>query len=314
MKNFKYRFFLKIFIFSFLIIFIYWMGIAANPMCISAETGTDTGTIEITKSGLLRGDRAKLSLYFMDGSTKTYVSPSPQEVGDGEKVSWTGLIPGKTYYVEEDFHKIENIYTYDITNPVAEIPLDSTAKVERTVQNNPDITSEMPAGGEVQNEDGDNAQGTLKGEAVTDKPVPGETYLLIHGSTILESTVINLGENTATSDFAWYMLLTIKDKAISSESGYVLNPTIFGPATFNPIATRISFSLRDTNSDSSNEPSASLSLAANTGITQLPGSFEMDSIMLISALSAFIGLLAVLIAPIRRRQYRRWKHAYGNEY
>jgi hypothetical protein len=332
MKNSNWRFFRKIFMFFCLIVFIFGSlvlyGFRLEPIKKEVKTKTEiftntiaeipvdsttkvdktaqdnpnVGTIEITKSGLLSGDHAKLSLYYMDGSTKTYISPSPQTVADGGKATWTGLDLGKTYYVEEDFNKIENIHTYNVTNPVAEIPVDSTAKEERTVQNIPNPIAETPVES-ITNEE-KIPKDTLEEGTTTGEQVHGETYVIIHGSTIIERMTANPGGNAAISSFTWYILLTIKEEIISSESGYILNPTIYRPITFSPIMTTVSFFLKH------NKPGSDTSTATAESIRVLEFTY-MNSIILLSAGSAVIGALAMLIASSRRRRYKRWKHAYG---
>ncbi|MHB1376583.1 MAG: SpaA isopeptide-forming pilin-related protein, partial [Candidatus Humimicrobiaceae bacterium] len=120
---------------------------AKSPLLITLDSANKTetfantaleGSIEITNKNLLGGDYAKLSLYYLVGSTRVNVLPSPQTVADGGKAIWTGLALGNIYYVEEGFSGITaNVYSYSITNPVATIPVDSTTKVEKTVQNSP---------------------------------------------------------------------------------------------------------------------------------------------------------------------------------
>ncbi len=329
MKNSNWRFFRKIFMFFCLIVFIFGLfvlyGFRLEPVKKEVKTKTETfanqvaeipvdsttevnkiaqstpdaGTIEITKSGLLGGDHAKLSLYYIDGSTKTYISPSPQIVSDGGKVTWTGLALGKIYYIEEDFSKIENTHTYNVTNPVAEIPIDSSVKEERTVQNIPNPTTEIPVNSATTDEK--KLQDALGNAIVVSAPVAGETYIILHGSTIIEGMMANPGGTAEVSGFIWYILLTVKEEIASSGYEYILNPIIYKPATFSPIMTTISFSLQ---SGTSVQPATQESIRVLTFT-------YMNWIILISAVSAVIGALAMLIASLRRRRYKRWNHAYG---
>ncbi|MHB8280723.1 MAG: rhodanese-like domain-containing protein, partial [Candidatus Humimicrobiaceae bacterium] len=101
---------------------------AKSPLLITLDSANKTetfantaleGSIEITNKNLLGGDQANLFLYYVNGSDRVNVLPSPQTVADGGKATWTGLAPGKTYYVEETFDGIVNTYTYNVTNPIA---------------------------------------------------------------------------------------------------------------------------------------------------------------------------------------------------
>ena len=91
-----------------------------------------TGSITVTKGGLEGSDQANLSLYNTNGTPgtgdDTLVPVSPQTVSNGGTASWTNL-PYGDYYIKEDFSGITNVYTYSVSNPVANITVDGVEAV-----------------------------------------------------------------------------------------------------------------------------------------------------------------------------------------
>jgi hypothetical protein len=126
-----------------------WSGaiegdIGSVEVPIDVENCAEKGSITVTKTGLEGNDQAKLYLYNTNGTpgdtsddtlVNTATAPSPQTVADEGTAQWLDL-PYGDYYIEEDFDGITNVYTYTVSNPVADITVngDETDTIDNSAE------------------------------------------------------------------------------------------------------------------------------------------------------------------------------------
>jgi hypothetical protein len=116
---------------------------SSTPVNVSLVNNPQKGSITVTKNGLEGFDQANLSLYNTNGTpdtaddtlVDTATAPSPQTVSNGGQAQWLGL-PYGDYYIVEDFNGITNIYSYTVSNPVANINVDGDET--DTIDNTPE--------------------------------------------------------------------------------------------------------------------------------------------------------------------------------
>jgi len=110
-------------------VYTYTTDLSSDPIIIGPDNTWPTievvntaekGSITVTKTGLEGNDQANLSLY---DSSDNLIATSPQIVSNGGTASWIDL-PYGDYYILEDFNGITNVYTYTVSNPVANITVD----------------------------------------------------------------------------------------------------------------------------------------------------------------------------------------------
>ena len=136
----------------------------------------------------------------------------------------------------------------------------------------------------------------IKTDSVTGLPLPGATYVVLVGDSILYRAVTGPDGTITMTGFVWGISYYIREEV--APPGYILDTTTYGPAIFGP--TALSYNFSATNSPTGG--GGTLTVAGLTeGTLQVLAFTGVDPIIPIAGGSSVIAGLAILLATLRRR-------------
>jgi hypothetical protein len=162
----------------------------------------------------------------------------------------------------------------------------------------------------------------IKTDSVTGNPVAGAEYWVYDNNGVHVETLLTGSDGSViVSSLKWYIAYTVKE--VNAPSGYTLDPASY-PVTFGPTNTNATLNVKDSPTGGGGPtptptptptPLQTITVAGITtpgitpGIIQVLAFTGMDPIIPISGGSAVMGGLAMLLATLRKRQEKKWKHA-----